>query len=123
LRQKDSSITAQRPLAVWVYGIGARDGLVLTSHSESLAWLREHGFRTNPFTERFDSIEDVARACGAWEQRRIELDYEIDGIVVKVDSFEQQARLGALHERPRWARAYQRAPMPPRTNPYPIFIP
>jgi DNA ligase (NAD+) len=122
LRQKDSSITAQRPLAVWVYGIGARDGLVLTSHSESLTWLREHGFRTNPFTERFDTIEDVARACADWEQRRIELDYEIDGIVIKVDSFDQQARLGALHERPRWARAYKWAPMTAQTKLEQILI-
>jgi len=122
LRQKDSSITAQRPLAVWVYGIGARGGLVLTSHSESLTWLREHGFRTNPFTERFDSIEDVARACADWEQRRIELDYEIDGIVIKVDSFDQQARLGALHERPRWARAYKWAPMTAQTKLEQILI-
>jgi DNA ligase (NAD+) len=122
LRQKDSSITAQRPLAVWVYGTGARNGLEFTSHSESLAWLREHGFRTNPYTERFDSIEDVARACADWEQRRIELDYEIDGIVIKVDTFDQQSRLGALHERPRWARAYKWAPMTAQTKLEQIMI-
>jgi DNA ligase (NAD+) len=122
LRQKDSSITAQRPLSVWVYGIGARNGLELSSHSESLAWLREHGFRTNPYTERFDSIEDVARACAEWETKRIELDYEIDGIVIKVDSFDQQARLGALHERPRWARAYKWAPMTAQTKLEQIMI-
>src|SRR3954449_4252367 len=122
LRQKDSSITAQRPLAVWVYGTGARDGLDFASHSESLAWLREHGFRTNPYAERLDSIEDVARACAAWEQRRLELDYEIDGIVIKVDSFDQQARLGALHERPRWARAYKWAPMTAQTKLEQILI-
>src|SRR2546421_1732921 len=86
LRQKDSTITAQRPLAVWVYGTGARDGLEFATQSESLAWLREHGFRTNPYAVRLESIEDVARACAEWEQRRIELDYEIDGIVIKVDS-------------------------------------
>jgi DNA ligase (NAD+) len=116
LRQKDSSITAQRPLAVWVYGTGERAGVEFASHSESLAWLRDHGFRTNPFVERLESIEDVARACAAWETRRIELDYEIDGIVIKVDSLEQQARLGALHERPRWARAYKWAPMTAQTK-------
>jgi len=116
LRQKDSSITAQRPLAVWVYGTGARDGLEFASHSESLAWLRQHGFRTNPFAERLESIEDVARACTDWEKRRVELDYEIDGIVIKVDSFDQQTRLGALHERPRWARAYKWAPMTAQTK-------
>jgi DNA ligase (NAD+) len=116
LRQKDSSITASRPLAVWVYGMGAREGLELASHSETLAWLSEHGFRTNPFAERLESIEDVARACADWEHRRIELDYEIDGIVIKVDSLDQQARLGALHERPRWARAYKWAPMTAQTK-------
>src|SRR3989440_644127 len=122
LRQKDSTITAQRPLAVWVYGTGAREGLEFASHSESLSWLREHGFRTNPFVERLESIEDVARACAEWEQRRIELDYEIDGIVIKVDSFDQQARLGALHERPRWARAYKWAPMTAQTKLVQILI-
>jgi DNA ligase (NAD+) len=122
LRQKDSSITAQRPLAVWVYGTGARDGLDFGSHSETLAWLREHGFRTNPYAERLESIEDVARACAEWESRRIELDYEIDGIVIKVDSLDQQARLGALHERPRWARAYKWAPMTAQTKLEQILI-
>src|SRR3970282_702542 len=63
-----------------------------------------------PHTERLESIEDVAEACVAWEARRGELDYEIDGIVIKVDSFDQQERLGALHERPRFARAYKWAP-------------
>ncbi len=111
LRQKDSSITASRPLSVWVYGIGASDGLDLASHSETLTWLREHGFRTNPYAERIESIEAVAIACTEWEQRRLELDYEIDGIVIKVDSYEQQRRLGALHGRPRWARAFKWAPM------------
>jgi DNA ligase (NAD+) len=110
LRQKNSAITADRPLAVWVYGTGAREGLELESQSEMLAWLREHGFRTNPHTERLESIEEVARRCAEWETRRAELDYEIDGIVIKVDSLDQQGRLGALHQRPRWARAYKWAP-------------
>jgi DNA ligase (NAD+) len=116
LRQKNSAITADRPLAVWVYGLGAREGLELGSHWQTLEWLREHGFRTNPFAERLESIEDVARRCAEWERRRVELDYEIDGIVVKVDSVDQQARLGALHERPRWARAYKWAPMTAQTK-------
>jgi len=116
LRQKDSSITASRPLAIWVYGTGAREGLALESQWETLQWLREHGFRTNPYAERLESIDDVARACAEWERRRTELDYEIDGIVIKVDSLDQQARLGALHERPRWARAYKWAPMTAQTK-------
>ncbi|HXZ57336.1 MAG TPA: NAD-dependent DNA ligase LigA [Gaiellaceae bacterium] len=116
LRQKDSSITASRPLAVWVYGMGAREGVQLASHWEELEWLREHGFRTNPFVERLETIEEVARRCAEWERRRAELDYEIDGIVIKVDSLEQQAILGALHSRPRWSRAFKWAPMTAETK-------
>ena len=111
LRQKDPSITAQRPLAVWVYGVGVRDGVPLESQSETLRWLRERGFRTNPFAEGLEGIDAVAERCREWETKRVELDYEIDGIVIKVDSYDQQSRLGALHERPRWARAFKWAPM------------
>jgi DNA ligase (NAD+) len=111
LRQKDSAITAQRPLSVWVYGVGVVDGVELTSHWETLAWLRERGFRTNPYVERLESVEAVAGACREWEHRRTTLDYEIDGVVIKVDFLDQQRRLGALHQRPRWARAFKWAPM------------
>jgi DNA ligase (NAD+) len=116
LRQKDSSITASRPLAVWVYGIGVAEGLAFSTQWETLEWLREHGFRTNPFAERLESIEEVAKVCRDWEIRRTELDYEIDGIVIKVDSLEQQAILGALHQRPRFARAFKWAPMTAQTK-------
>jgi DNA ligase (NAD+) len=116
LRQLDSRITAARPLAVWVYGTGYREGVAPDTHFETLAWLRERGFRTNPFAERFESIEEVAKAIEGWEKRRAELDYEIDGIVIKVDSFDQQQRLGALHERPRWARAFKWAPLTAETK-------
>ena len=122
LRQKDSSITASRPLAVWMYGLGAAEALDLTTHSEALEWLREHGFRTNPFAELHDSIESVAEVCRVWETKRIELDYEIDGIVIKVDSFDQQRRLSELHGRPRWARAYKWAPMTAQTKLLQIHI-
>ena len=122
LRQKDSSITAQRPLAIWIHGLGHKDGLPAEGHWESLQWLREHGFRTNPFAERHDSVDSVERACKEWEKKRIELDYEIDGIVIKVDSFEQQRRLGSLHERPRWARAFKWAPLTAQTRLNQILI-
>jgi DNA ligase (NAD+) len=111
LRQKDSAVTASRPLSFWAYGVGAHEGAELETHWETLRWLRQHGFPINPFAERVETIEEVAEACRGWELRRTELDYEIDGIVIKVDSFDQQRRLGALHERPRWARAFKWAPM------------
>jgi DNA ligase (NAD+) len=116
LRQKDSSITASRPLAVWMYGLGDAEPLGIKTHWEALEWLREHGFRTNPFAERHDSVASVAEVCRLWETKRVELDYEIDGIVVKVDSYDQQRRLSELHGRPRWARAYKWAPMTAQTT-------
>jgi len=116
LRLKDSSITAERPLSIWIHGLGVRDGLPVDGHWDALQWLREHGFRANPYAERHESVASVAEACRRWEKQRIELDYEIDGIVIKVDSFDQQRRLGALHERPRWARAYKWAPMTAQTK-------
>jgi DNA ligase (NAD+) len=116
LRQLDPRITASRPLAIWVYGVGVGDGLGLETHWQALGWLREHGFRVNPGAERHESIESVIRACGEWERRRAELDYEIDGLVAKLDSFAQQAILGLLHQRPRWARAFKWAPTTAQTE-------
>jgi DNA ligase (NAD+) len=116
LRLKDSTITAERPLSIWIHGLGQREGLPAEAHWESLEWLRSHGFRTNPYAERHETVESVAAACRDWEKRRLELDYEIDGIVIKVDSFDQQRRLGALHDRPRWARAFKWAPMTAETK-------
>ena len=110
LRQLNPAITAERPLSIFVYGIGILEGHELATQWEALAWLRERGFRTNPDAERLETIEEVAEACVAWESRRADLGYEIDGIVVKVDSFDQQRRLGSLHGRPRFARAFKWAP-------------
>jgi DNA ligase (NAD+) len=72
--------------------------------------------RTNPVRGAIESIEDVAAACRDWERRRAELDYEIDGIVIKVDSIAQQRELGSLHQRPRFARAFKWAPMTATTR-------
>ncbi len=111
LRQLNPAITAERPLSIWVYGAGARTpGSGPDSHFAMLHWLRELGFRTNPDVRRVETIEEVAAICLEWEARRGSLDYEIDGAVIKIDSFSQQERLGSLHERPRWARAYKWAP-------------
>jgi DNA ligase (NAD+) len=116
LRQKDSSITASRPLSFWAYGVGVFEGTAPDTHWETLQWLKQHGFPINPFAERLESVEAVAEACRSWERRRRELDYEIDGIVIKVDDLDQQRRLGALHSRPRWARAFKWAPMTATTR-------
>jgi DNA ligase (NAD+) len=110
LRQLNPSVTAERPLSIFVYGIGILEGDELAAQWDALAWLRERGFRTNPSAERVESMEEVADACVEWEGRRATLGYEIDGIVIKVDSFDQQRRLGSLHGRPRFARAFKWAP-------------
>jgi len=116
LRQLNPRITAERELSTWVYGFGAAEEVSFASQLEALQWLQEHGFRTNPFVERHETVESVARVCREWETRRAELDYEIDGIVIKADSLDQQGRLGALHGRPRWARAFKWAPMTAQTK-------
>jgi DNA ligase (NAD+) len=122
LRQKNPAITAARPLSFWAYGVGAHEGVQLRTHWETLQWLKEHGFPINPFAERLESIDAVAKACREWELKRAKLDYEIDGIVIKVDDYEQQRRLGALHSRPRWARAFKWAPMTATTRLEKIMI-
>ena len=110
LRQLNPAVTAERPLSIFVYGIGVLEGDELATQWETLEWLRERGFRTNPGVARVESIAEVAEACAEWESRRDALGYEIDGVVIKVDSFDQQRRLGALHGRPRFARAFKWAP-------------
>jgi DNA ligase (NAD+) len=122
LRQKDSRVTASRDLSIWVHGLGYGEGVEFESHFQAIEWLRARGFRTNPFTRRHESLDSVAKECREWETRRVELDYEIDGIVIKVDDLEQQGRLGALHGRPRWARAFKWAPMTAQTKLLKIHI-
>jgi DNA ligase (NAD+) len=122
LRQLNPAITAERPLSIWVYGMGRNEGLPAQTHWEALQWLRERGFRTNPLAERHETIDTVYEACREWEKKRIKLDYEIDGLVIKVDRFDQQQRLGTLHDRPRWARAFKWAPMTATTRLNKILI-
>jgi DNA ligase (NAD+) len=111
LRQKDPSITASRPLSIWIYGTGVREGVELETHWQTLEWLRRHGFPTNPYAERVETVDEIVERALGWETDRAQLEYEIDGIVIKVDSYAQQQRLGALHGRPRWARAFKWAPL------------
>jgi DNA ligase (NAD+) len=111
LRQKDPAITAQRDLAFWSYQLGAVEGgPQLTSHSASLDYLRALGFPVNPATRTFTSLDEVLGHCKHWEEHRHDLDYEIDGVVVKVDDVEQRSRLGFTSRAPRWALAYKFPP-------------
>ncbi|MBI3976254.1 MAG: NAD-dependent DNA ligase LigA [Armatimonadetes bacterium] len=107
LRQLDPQITASRPLDLFVYGAGAVEGLTLRTHWETLRWLRAAGFRTNPHSARFPTLAKVKASLAQWTERRHELPYETDGVVIKVDAFAQQAELGATSQAPRWAIAYK----------------
>lgn len=107
LRQLDPQVTSRRPLQIFVYGLGFAQGLGLRSHWETLAWLRETGLRTNPHTARCASLDEVKVYIAKWTERRATLDYETDGVVIKVDDSGQQAELGATTHAPRWALAYK----------------
>jgi DNA ligase (NAD+) len=110
LRQQDPAVTAGRPLSIFIYQLGANDGLALESHWQALEWMREQGFRVSEHVELHDDVESAVAAARAWEARRSQLDYDIDGCVVKVSSFAQQRRLGAVNRDPRWAIAFKFAP-------------
>jgi DNA ligase (NAD+) len=110
IRQLDPQLAASRPLSMWCYGVGALDGLEFDRHSESLEWLRDHGFRVNRDVEVHDTVDQVVAACRAWEDRRDRLDFEIDGVVVKVDDLGLQDQLGVVGREPRGAIAWKFAP-------------
>ncbi len=112
IRQLDPQITAERPLSVWCYGIGATRGLDLATHSDEVEWLRARRFKVNPDTAHHADIESVVKRCLWWQERREQLDYEIDGVVIKVDERELWRELGVVGREPRWAIAWK---FPPTT--------
>jgi DNA ligase (NAD+) len=112
IRQLDPKLAAERPLSMWCYGVGATEGISFTSHWDALQWLEAHGFRVNGDVKRLTTEDEVVAQCHAWEQRRGQLDFEIDGVVVKVDDYELQRRLGVVGRDPRWAIAWK---FPPTT--------
>ncbi len=110
IRQLDPADAAKRPLSIWCYQVGVAQGLSFKTHWEGLQWLREHGFRVNDGIKRLSGEDEVIAQCLQWERRRGELDFEIDGVVVKVDDLELQRRLGSVGRDPRWAVAWKFAP-------------
>ncbi|HEY1834048.1 MAG TPA: NAD-dependent DNA ligase LigA [Solirubrobacteraceae bacterium] len=112
VRQLDPADAAKRPLSIWCYQVGVADGLSFERHSEALDWLRAHGFRVNAGISVLGDEQAVIDQCHEWERRRGELDFEIDGAVVKVDDLELQRRLGTVGRDPRWAVAWK---FPPTT--------
>ncbi|HEU5199669.1 MAG TPA: NAD-dependent DNA ligase LigA [Ktedonobacterales bacterium] len=118
LRQKDPSITRQRNLEFFGYQIGYFDdnGLRIDAQQQLIELLRAWGFPVNPNTRFFDNLEDVIAYCLDWQQRRFQLPYEIDGVVVKINDRHQQDELGVVAHDPRWAIAYKFPPIQQTTQ-------
>ncbi|GIW79759.1 MAG: hypothetical protein KatS3mg105_1566 [Gemmatales bacterium] len=94
-------------MRLFTYALGATEGLEIHTHLEALATLRRFGLPTNPHTASFETIDEVIDHCLKWGEKRNELPYDIDGMVIKVNDFDQQKRLGATSKAPRWAVAYK----------------
>jgi len=116
VRQLDSRITAQRSLDIWVYQLGWADGPYPPTHWETLHWLQDMGFRVNPEIRRYQTLEEVEHHHRQWANRRHDLEYEIDGVVVKIDPFQYYERLGVVGREPRWAIAYKFPPIQATTE-------
>ena len=107
LRQLDPAITARRPLDLFIYQVGVVRGRRFATHWEGLEWARDAGLPVNPHVRRGRTFDEILAFVAEWSARRATLPYGIDGVVVKVDSLDQQAELGATSQAPRWAIAYK----------------
>ncbi|SEH88814.1 DNA ligase (NAD+) [Halobacillus karajensis] len=107
LRQLDPKIAAKRNLDIFLYGIGLWENDPSGTHSERLKKMNDLGLKTNPEWKKCNNIEEVIDYVNGWVEHRADLDYEIDGIVIKVDSLDQQEDLGFTAKSPRWATAYK----------------
>ena len=116
LRQKDSKVTATRGLDIFVFNVQQIEGKDLTSHKESLDYLKELGFNTIPFYNRVDNIEDALACIENIGERRGELEFDIDGAVIKVDDFSQRDSLGSTSKFPKWAVAFKYPPEEKQTK-------
>lgn len=107
LKQLDPKLCAARKLRLFAYSVGAREGIDIKTHTEALEQLRQFGFPVNPHIVAFDDIAEVIAYCESWSEKRHELPFDTDGMVVKVDDFGQRERLGSTAKHPRWAVAYK----------------
>ena len=107
LRQLDPQVTARRPLSFFAYGLGPMDGDRPDTHAGVLDLLSDLGFEMDPNNRRFDDLDALVDFCHHWVEHRDDLDYEIDGVVVKIDRHDYQRELGAISNAPRWAIAFK----------------
>ncbi len=116
VRQLDSKITSSRPLNMFAYGIGRVEGRRLSNHWDSIQYLKELGLKISQYVELCDSVDEVRSYYDKLEEKRNDLPYEIDGMVIKVNEFELQDRLGELSRSPRWAVAWKFPPQQETTK-------
>ncbi|MBR6392759.1 MAG: NAD-dependent DNA ligase LigA [Eubacterium sp.] len=116
LRQKDSVVTASRGLDIFVFNVQQVEGVTLNSHKESLDFLKELGFNTIPFYKRVDSIEKAFECVEQIGEQRGELEFDIDGAVIKVDDFSERELLGSTSKFPKWAVAFKYPPEEKQTE-------
>jgi DNA ligase (NAD+) len=107
LKLLDPRLAARRHLRLFSYALGATEGVEVKTHLESLDLLRRFGFPVNPHIQAFEGIDTVLDYCLSWADRRNDLPYETDGMVIKVNDFDQRRRLGATSKAPRWVVAYK----------------
>ncbi len=114
--ERELRLAALQTLSFWAYSVGVTDGLTFDRHSAALDWLRAHGFPVNGDIRLLDDLDAVIAQCEDWARRRGALDFEIDGVVVKVDDAELQRRLGVVGRDPRWAIAWKFPPTTAKTT-------
>jgi len=107
LRLLDSRLTAKRPLKLYIYTLVTAEGKDFKDHWTTLQWAKKLGLPVNPNSKLCKSIDEVMKACEYWQEHRHDLEYDIDGMVIKVNSLESQDRLGATSKKPRWAISYK----------------
>jgi DNA ligase (NAD+) len=116
IRQLDPKLAAGRPLSFWAYQVGTTEGISFAAHWDALEWLRELHFPIHPDVKKLRLEDEVVTQCRFWEQRRGSLEFEIDGVVVKVNEVELQRRLGVVGREPRWAIAWKFPPTTAKTG-------
>ncbi|MDF2530960.1 MAG: ligase, NAD-dependent [Clostridia bacterium] len=116
LRQLDTKLTAERPLDIFIFNLETIDGKDFKTHSEALEYLKEQGFKVSPYIQICKSAEELIAQCKLWADKRGELPFEIDGLVIKVNSLEQRELLGNTSKSPRWAAAYKFPPEKKKTK-------
>lgn len=122
LRQLDTKITAERPLDIFVFNLESIEGKSFDTHMESLEYLKQQGFKTSPYTQLCRNAEEIIEQCKQWADKRGELPFEIDGLVIKVNNLEQRETLGNTSKSPRWAAAYKFPPEKKQTRVKDIIV-